>query len=58
MKILIIASDKGGHFVPFIEEQIAALEACSVQIVRYGVTRKGIIGYLRELPGDPIPEGY
>ena len=50
MKILIIASDKGEHFAPFIEEQIAALEACSVQIIRYGVTGKGIIGYLRELP--------
>ena len=50
MKILIVASDKGGHFVPFIEEQITALEACGVQIVRYGVTGKGIIGYLRELP--------
>ena len=50
MKILVIASDKGGHFVPFIEEQIAALEACGVQIIRYGVTGKGIIGYLRELP--------
>ena len=50
MKLLIIASDKGGHFVPFIEEQIAALEACGVQIVRYGVTGKGITGYLRELP--------
>ena len=36
--------------MPFIEEQIAALEACSVQIVRYGVTGKGIVGYLRELP--------
>ena len=50
MKILVIASDKGGHFVPFIEEQIAALEACGVQIICYGVTGKGIIGYLRALP--------
>ena len=50
MKLLIIASDKGGHYVPFIEEQIAALEACGVQIIRYGVTGKGITGYLRELP--------
>ena len=50
MKLLIIASDKGGHFVPFIEEQIAALEACGVLIIRYGVTGKGIVGYLRELP--------
>ena len=50
MKLLVIASDKGEHFAPFIEEQIAALEACGVLIIRYGVTGKGIIGYLRELP--------
>ena len=50
MKILIVASDKGGRFVPFIEEQIAALQACGVHVLRYGITRKGIIGYLRELP--------
>ena len=50
MKILIIASDKGGRFAPFIEEQIAALEAHGVQIIRYGVTGHGIMGYLRELP--------
>ena len=50
MKILIVASDKGGHFTPFIEEQISALQALGVQIIRYGVTRKGITGYLRELP--------
>ena len=50
MKILVLASDKGGRFAPFIEEQIAALEACGVQIVRHGVTGHGIAGYLRELP--------
>jgi glycosyltransferase involved in cell wall biosynthesis len=50
MKLLVVASDKGGRFAPFIEEQIAALEACNMQIVRYGVTGKGIVGYLRELP--------
>ena len=50
MKLLIIASDKGGHFTPFIEEQMAALEDCGVQILRYAVTRKGMAGYLRELP--------
>ena len=50
MKILIIASDKGGRFAPFIEEQIAALQARGVQIIRYGVTGHGIMGYLRELP--------
>ena len=50
MKILIIASDKGGHFVPFIEEQITALEVIGIQVIRYGITGKGIVGYLRELP--------
>ena len=50
MKILIIASDKGGHFAPFIEEQIAALQEIGVRVVRYAVTRKGLLGYLRELP--------
>ena len=50
MKILIVASDKGGHFAPFIEEQIAALQEIGVHIVRYAVTGKGILGYLRELP--------
>ena len=50
MKILIVASDKHGRFAPFIEEQIAALQACDVEIIRYGVTGKGILGYLRELP--------
>ena len=50
MKILIIASDKKGRFAPFIEEQIAALQSHGVQIIRYGVTGHGIMGYLRELP--------
>ena len=50
MKLLVIASDKGGKFVPFIEEQILALQQAGIQIIRYGVTGKGITGYLRELP--------
>ena len=50
MNILVLASDKGGKFAPFIEEQIAALQQVGVEIIRYGVTGKGIIGYLRELP--------
>ena len=50
MKILIVASDKNGRFAPFIEEQMTALQACGVEIIRYGVTGKGITGYLRELP--------
>ncbi|MEE0922377.1 MAG: glycosyltransferase family 4 protein [Paludibacteraceae bacterium] len=50
MKILIIASDKGGKFAPFIEEQMAALEARGIEVMRYGITGKGIFGYLRERP--------
>ena len=50
MKILVVASDKGGRFVPFVEEQIIALQQTGVELVRYGVTGKGIVGYLRELP--------
>ena len=50
MKILIVASDKGGRFAPFIEEQISALQAAGVQVVRYAIKGKGIRGYLRELP--------
>ena len=50
MKILVVASDKGGRFVPFVEEQIVALQQAGVELIRYGITGKGIIGYLRELP--------
>ena len=50
MKILIVASDKNGRFAPFIEEQMAALEARGMEVLRYGITGKGIRGYLRELP--------
>lgn len=50
MKILIVASDKKGKFTPFIEEQMAVLEARGIEVLRYGITGKGITGYLRELP--------
>ena len=50
MKLLVLASDKGGKFAPFIEEQITALQQAGVEVIRYGVTGKGITGYLRELP--------
>lgn len=50
IKVLIVASDKSGKFAPFIEEQITALEEYGVVVVRYPVTRKGIVGYLQEVP--------
>ncbi len=50
MKILIVAADKGGHFAPFVEEQIAALQDLNHEVLRYAVHGKGIQGYLREIP--------
>ena len=50
LNVLIVASDKGGCFTPFVEEQITALQARGVEIMRYAVTGKGILGYLKELP--------
>lgn len=51
MKILIVASDKGGHFTPFIEEQMVALTASGdVETERFGVVGKGAAGYLKEIP--------
>ncbi len=50
MKILIVAADKGGHFAPFVEEQIQALQDLSHEVVRYAVRGKGVRGYLREIP--------
>ena len=50
LNVLIVASDKGGCFTPFVEEQITALQARGVEIMRYAITGKGILGYLKELP--------
>ena len=50
MKILIVASDKGGRFSPFIEEQAAALQKQGCEVLRFGITGHGARGYLRLLP--------
>ncbi len=50
MKILIVAVDKGGHFAPFVEEQMQALQDLSHEVVRYAVCGKGVRGYLQEIP--------
>lgn len=49
MKVLIVASDKGDVLSTFVEEQLEALSKCGVEIIRYGVKGKGIIGYLQEI---------
>ena len=50
MKVLIVASDKGGKFAPFVEEQILALKKNGIEIFCYKIKGKGLLGYLRELP--------
>ena len=50
MKILIVASDKGGRFSPFIEEQAAVLQKQGCEVLRFGITGHGARGYLRLLP--------
>lgn len=55
MNILFVAVDKGGHFAPFVEEQLEAVRACHTEaepvvMERFFVTGKGIIGYLKQLP--------
>lgn len=50
MKILIIASYNKNRFVPFVQEQGEALKAAGCEIEWFGIKRKGIVGYLREIP--------
>lgn len=50
MKILIVGNNKPGHFAPFVEEQVRALQMQGCEIVFFGVQGKGIMGYLRCLP--------
>ena len=54
MKVLFIAADKGGHFTPFIEEQMQALvdntPLQAEDIICFPVRGKGILGYMKELP--------
>ena len=49
MKILIVASHNKGYFAPFIEEQAAALKRSGYEIEFFGVTGKGIKGYIAAL---------
>lgn len=49
MKVLIVASNTTGRFAPFVMEQVASLSELGIEFDYFGVTRKGIIGYLRSL---------
>ena len=50
MKVLIIARQKNGRFAPFITEQVNALEKIGIECKYYGVSRKGLWGYLIQYP--------
>ena len=50
MKILIVASYNKSRFAPFIVEQAEALRRAGCIIEFYGITGKGIRGYLKSLP--------
>lgn len=50
MKVLIVASFNKGRFVPFVEEQGAALQQVGCEIEWFGVQGKGIVGYLKAVP--------
>ena len=49
--ILVVASFKNGRYAPFITEQAEALRrVCGCRVDLFGVTGKGLAGYLKALP--------
>lgn len=50
MKVLFVASYNKGHFAPFIVEQADELSKLGCHIEFYGITGKGIKGYLKAYP--------
>lgn len=49
MKVLIVARYKEHGFVPFITQQVTALENCGVECHYFPVKSKGMAGYLKHL---------
>ena len=50
MRVLVVARCKNGHYAPFITEQMDAIRKQGVDIQYFGITEKGIVGYLRQFP--------
>lgn len=50
MKILIVASYNKNCFVPFVTEQGKSLQQIGCEVDFFGVTGKGVKGYLKSLP--------
>lgn len=51
MKVLIVARCKNGKYAPFISEQVDAIMEQGIDCRYFGITGKGIIGYIRLFPG-------
>ena len=49
MKVLIVARYKEHGFVPFITQQVAALEQCGTECRYFPIKSNGITGYLKHL---------
>ena len=49
-KLLFVGTGHGNKLPSYVEEQMAALQSCGIQVLRYGITGKGVLGYLRSLP--------
>ena len=49
MKVLIVARCKQGRYAPFITEQVSALEKLGIHCLFFGISRKGLSGYLFHL---------
>ena len=50
MKVLIVASYNKNRYAPFIVEQAESLREAGCDVIWFGIRRKGVIGYLREVP--------
>lgn len=51
MRVLVVARCKIGQYAPFVTEQVEAIKKQGVVCKYYGITGKGIAGYLRQFPG-------
>jgi teichuronic acid biosynthesis glycosyltransferase TuaC len=47
MKVLIVCSANSGKIAPFIEEQVASLQALGIEMDYFFIQQKGIVGYLK-----------
>lgn len=52
MRVLFVGSlnNHNGHFAPFIVEQADALRSVGCDVEYFGVTGKGLLGYLKQIP--------